>query len=265
MLLPANRIKWRTACVLLLFFIDQSAGRDGGAASVSSASSRGSPAGSRGGERGVDRFVRAAPLIVGVKCSDGVLLLAAHTFDDDEPLLYFYPSGSDDDGNHDGDRDSGSISRDDSTTPSASSPTSSPARGGSSFRKLPSHYAGPFRIQVIDPSSCLAMASTGWRADCDDLVRAARMLAAHELSRYGPPSGGGGGGGIADAAADTDRRGTVLSCDLSLYLARCAVSEDVSQNIQDGNGFDWLRLRRLTPRFKLFCDSHIGRREPRAA
>jgi hypothetical protein len=168
-----------------------------------------------------DRFVRAAPLIVGVKCSDGVLLLAAHTFDDNEPLLYYYPSGSEDDasdgGNFDDRRSSSSST---STTTSPLSAVKPPAHG--SFRDLPLHYAGPFRIQVIDPSSCLTIASTGWRADCDDLVRTARFFSAHEVSRYGPPTSGGDGG-------DTDHRGTVLSCDLSLYLARCAVSEDVSE------------------------------------
>jgi hypothetical protein len=240
MRMPAHRMKYRTTYVLLLLFIDRSTGRGGGA-SASSASSKGSPAGGGRGAsssssagRGVDRFVRAAPLIVGVKCSDGVLLLAAHTFDDDEPLLYFYPSGSDDDGVN---RDVGSSSPSDgltTTTTAASSTPPSPARG-SSFQNLPSHYAGPFRIQVIDPSSCLAMASTGWRADCDDLVRMARALAAHELSRYGPPSGGAAADGGSDA--DADRRGTVVSSDLSLYLARCAVSEDVRQSKIQGLSF----------------------------
>jgi hypothetical protein len=171
----------------------------------------------------VDRFVRAAPLIVGVKCSDGVLLLAAHTFDDDEPLLYYYQSGSDDDAS-DGGNGTDLRSSSTTTTESPLSAAKSPAHG--SFRDLPLHYAGPFRIQVIDPSSCLTIASTGWRADCDDMVRTARFFSAHEVSRYGPPSSGGDGDGDG---GETDHRGTVLSCDLSLYLARCAVSEDVSQ------------------------------------
>jgi hypothetical protein len=266
--MPAHRMKYRTACVLLFLFIDRSTGR-GGSASASSASSKGSPTGGGRGAssssagRGVDRFVRAAPFIVGVKCSDGVLLLAAHTFDDDEPLLYFYPSGSDDDGVN---RDVGSSksSSDDltTTTTAASSARSSPARG-SSFQNLPSHYAGPFRIQVIDPSSCLAMASTGWRADCDDLVRTARAMAAHELSRYGPPSGGAAANG-SDGDADADRRGTVLSCDLSLYLARCAVSEEVRPSEIQGVTFCLVATLSADPSFT-FSMTVIGRREPRAA
>lgn len=102
-----------------------------------------------------DRFVQAAPLIVAAVCRDGVAVIAAHTSDEDEPLLYYQPESS--------------ISKPNDIQP---------------FLDLPENFAGPFRIQSIDAYGT-TMLTCGWRADCDALVRRAVAMAAAETRRYG--------------------------------------------------------------------------------
>ena len=102
-----------------------------------------------------DRFVQAAPLIVAAVCRDGVAVIAAHTSDEDEPLLYYQPDSS-------------------TSKPNDIKP----------FLDLPENFAGPFRIQPIDAYGT-TMLTCGWRADCDALVRRAVAMAAAEKRRYG--------------------------------------------------------------------------------
>ena len=100
-----------------------------------------------------DRFIPASPLIMAAVCREGVVVIAAHTSDEDEPLLY-YSAGQEDNESQD-------------------------------FADLPSDFAGPFRIHSVDTYGT-TMLACGWRADCDTLVARARTLAAAELQRHGP-------------------------------------------------------------------------------
>jgi hypothetical protein len=138
-----------------------------------------------------DTFVLAAPLIVAAVCQDGVVVLAAHTTADDEPLLYHsYPDG-----------DSNS-----SNETTASSP----------FQDLPSTFGGPFRIQPIDAFGT-TLVCTGWRADCERLITRCRALATTEMSQFGAPS-------------QRSIYGRYLATELSFYMAQCALSERVSMH-----------------------------------
>jgi hypothetical protein len=228
-----------TAFLLLVSF-DLVLGKNGESFGIGSTSSSVRTAAERG-LNDPDRFVHAAPMIVGVKCSDGVILLAAHTPDDEEPLLYYHPSSASSSSTAKSQPDenlgdtTASVGLPAAATEagslSASSSVAANAVGSLSsfFRDLPPHYAGPFRVHIVDPPSRLALVSTGWRADCDATARKARALASRERSRYHH--------GIAAAATlpraggrmEEEERamGIVVSQDLSLHLARCSASESV--------------------------------------
>lgn len=107
-----------------------------------------------------DKFVQASPLVMAAVCRDGVAVVAAHTSDEDEPLLYYSPAGADKPAAEDGD-----------------------------YLDLPDTFAGPFRIHAIDAFGTTMLAS-GWRADCDEIVARARDLSSAEVQRYGPPISG---------------------------------------------------------------------------
>ena len=103
-----------------------------------------------------DPFVHEAPLILAASCQDGVVVLAAHTRDDQEPLLY---KALDQQGD---------------------------AKDDGSFTDLPRNYQGPFRINTVDQYGTV-LVSTGWRADCDAFLRNAKALAQKESMQFGPP------------------------------------------------------------------------------
>ena len=137
-----------------------------------------------------DKFVQAAPLVIAAVCSDGVAVIAAHTLDENEPLLYFSSA------------DQGSHPRSELSTPSTP------------LLDLPESFGGPFRIQTIDAYGTTLLA-TGWRADCDFLVEQAREMAAAEQLRHGTPS---------DSSSFYV---SLLARELSLFMAQLAVSEGV--------------------------------------
>jgi hypothetical protein len=185
-----------------------------------------------------DRFVQAAPLIAGIRCSDGVLLLAAHTSEDEEPLLYY-------DSHHHHHQECTKFGAPEEGAPIAaadSAGTSSSPSSSSPFRDLPPRYGGPFRVNGVNPApATVALATAGWRADGDaDLLPKARALASRERSRYyfrlPPADSAGGGRGSRTGDVDVDDEdddeecammGIVLAEDLSLYFARRAASESV--------------------------------------
>jgi len=104
-----------------------------------------------------DKFVLAAPLMVAAVCRDGIVIAAAHTSLDDEPLLYHcFSEGQQQKIDH-------------------------------LFQDLPTNYGGPFRIQPIDAYGT-TLVCTGWRADCENLVSRCRGLATIEINRFGKPS-----------------------------------------------------------------------------
>ena len=103
-----------------------------------------------------DPFVQAAPLVVAARCRDGgVCLVAAHSPEEEDPLLYYDGEGDE--------------KMDDA---------------GSRFLDLPRRYGGPFRIQAIG-FGCV-MAPIGWRADCHELVDASIELSSEEIKKFGP-------------------------------------------------------------------------------
>jgi hypothetical protein len=138
-----------------------------------------------------DRFVQAAPLIVAAVCSDGVAVLAAHTSDDDEPLLYFSPS-----------------SKETHVPPKLCEPTIP------YWLDLPKDFDGPYRVQPIDENGNTLLA-TGWRADCDVLVERARALAALETRSHG------GGSSNSNTAK------MLLARQISLFMAQSDASDTV--------------------------------------
>lgn len=172
----------------------------------------------------IDRFVQAAPLIVAVVCHDGVLVVAAHTSDHDEPLLFFSHVDHDPAARVPAEESVPSQRTDDADDNHHPTP--------GFYRDLPLDYAGPFRIQAVDRFGT-TLACTGWRADCDALVHRAKALSAGEALQFGPPA--------PPPPVSTDRRptssrrllgggsslGFVVSKELSLHLAKCATSESV--------------------------------------
>ncbi|GKY93205.1 hypothetical protein MPSEU_000288300 [Mayamaea pseudoterrestris] len=134
-----------------------------------------------------DSFVQASPLVCAAVCGDGVLVVAAHVnVDDSEPLLYY------------------------SSNDAADSATDNSNDANGSFIDLPPNFQGPFRIHSGDTrGTCLA--SAGWRADGDALLRKCRRVADEERATYG------------DETSPLYVR--FLATELSLYLAQCEVSE----------------------------------------
>ena len=138
-----------------------------------------------------DTFVQAAPLMVAAVCRDGVVILAAHTSADDEPLLYHCYSSEEQEEDI----------------------ASSKNESSSLFQDLPRKYGGPFRIQPVDAFGT-ALVCTGWRADCEHLISRCRTLATTEVNRFGKPS-------------SNHMYGRYLATELSFHMAQYAVSERV--------------------------------------
>ena len=153
-----------------------------------------------------DRFVSAAPLIVAAVCSDGVALIATHSAKDDEPLLLL---DDDDEDNEVGD---GDLMEKSNSTLNATNGNNMTLQ--QPFPKdLPKRFRGPFRIHSLDRfGSCLVCA--GWRADGEILADYCRSLAASEVTAFGEPQYG-------------PEYGQYLAAEASLWMARCAVSDEV--------------------------------------
>lgn len=161
-----------------------------------------------------DPFVHAAPLVVAAACADGVVVVAAHTPDAEEPLLYYRPKPGGGEGEDEEEEDPFLY-----------------------FDDLPSDYGGPFRIHVLDhrrrddaASRTLVLVCTGWRADCETLASLGRALSIAETSRYGGGSPSTGGAAATTVASDSEIRqhGAFISKRLSSIMASTAISEGVS-------------------------------------
>lgn len=108
-----------------------------------------------------DPFVLQAPLILAATCKEGVVVIAAHTSTDDDPLLYHSFEAKDNDGDV--------------------------LEKSAVFCDLPNACKGPFRINSIDSTGAI-MVCTGWRADCDALVSQAKAAARTECILFGDES-----------------------------------------------------------------------------
>lgn len=136
-----------------------------------------------------DRFVASSPLVVGVSCSDGAVLVAVHAMFAEEPLLV------------DADEESRTLNDGTNTT-------------NRRLLDLPRQYRGPFRIYSVDSfGSCLV--SAGWRTDGQTLAKYCRHLARDEISLFGVP-------------CQTADHGKYLASEASVWMARSALSERVS-------------------------------------
>lgn len=104
-----------------------------------------------------DPWVALSPLIVGVVCKDGALLLALHTAfaeDNDESFLLH------------------------------SDHPQSDARD----MDLPRSYRGPFRIFPVDTAKTIALTCTGWRTDGQYLAELLKSMCRTENQMFGLPS-----------------------------------------------------------------------------
>lgn len=145
-----------------------------------------------------DPFVQLAPLVVAMACRDGVALVAAHPWSEDDDFLLFGETDEDASNSLEG------VSR------NPNSNTANSALTGLPFLDLPTTYAGPLRIQSVG-SQGTALVACGWRADGSGrLLEKARSLCDKELGAFG------------------DEFIRFLPIQLSLYMADCAVSERVS-------------------------------------
>lgn len=175
-----------------------------------------------------DVLVQAAPFCAAVVCRDGVALLATHTMDSEEPLLYF---------DHRDENDIGTTSvlnhqlyQDRPIPPTTTDPAMAEAftiaqndttilvashNILSGLWDLPESYAGPFRIHTIDAYGT-SLLTVGWRADGDNLRQRARKLAITYQRQYGD----------ANIPANRSYR-NYLAQELALYLAECALSDSV--------------------------------------
>jgi hypothetical protein len=147
-----------------------------------------------------DPFVMAAPLVVAAVCKDGVAIVATHTASSKEPLLMDETIVENSLEN---------VTAEDSATSNSSDSTQAPLP-----LDLPLSFRGPFRIQTIDGFGT-TLAFAGWRTDGEMLASRCRSLAASELDRFGEPTNG-------------VEYGRFLAEEASSWMARCAVSENVS-------------------------------------
>lgn len=108
---------------------------------------------------GPDPFVAASPLVMGVVCSDGILLLAVHSIfcqDTESTLLLRSPEDIIEESNN------------------------------SNNKNLPTCYRGPFRIHSLHQDSALVCA--GWRADAKRLVDHLLSSSNSETTVFGRPA-----------------------------------------------------------------------------
>lgn len=169
-----------------------------------------------------DPFVENAPLVIAVACRDGVAIVAAtepssgtaqheklhHCIIDSEPLLY-YNAGEIKEmvQKHQPQQTNGvAMNIDDDND-------------GYPFLDLPDTNAGPYRIQSLTSDgrrSTTFYVSSGWKVDgYIHLRNAARDMVNNERYTFG----------IVD---DEEISITLLANQLSLYMAQCAVSDQVS-------------------------------------
>jgi len=109
---------------------------------------------------GPDPFVEASPLVMGVVCSDGILLLAVHSIfgqDTESTLLLRNPESI--------------IEKN---------------KNNNNDINLPSCYRGPFRIHSLHQDSALVCA--GWRADAKRLVDHLLSSSNSETTVFGRPA-----------------------------------------------------------------------------
>ena len=160
-----------------------------------------------------DPFVEASPLVVGVVCRDGVLLLALHSVfsesNDESSLLLVRqdckpstPDNNDDNGK----------SKEELSPPSFLE-----------NMDLPESYRGPFRIHPLDASGTTAIVCAGWRTDCGVLADHLRSIDQSETFVFG--SRRPLHSNTLTANTNTKNMGGVLADKASLFLARRSVSE----------------------------------------
>jgi 20S proteasome alpha/beta subunit len=166
-----------------------------------------------------DIFVTVAPMIVGVVCNDGVLLVALHTA--------FSNKGYNDNDNNDVNNNHHSFllwKEHDILLPTLEE-NNSTASTTSRLERLdiPKGYRGPFRIYPIDGSSTTptttAMVCAGWRSDGQRAANSVKSIHREESSIYGNSVAVSGGG--------REEYGSYLASRASQMLARYAVSSGV--------------------------------------
>ena len=157
-----------------------------------------------------DPFVLVSPLIIGVVCKDGVLLIALHSVFSTEngsrnESTLLLKSYEDNDSEDDDDDD------DDSQTIKSKS-----AGVVVSQKDLPRSYRGPFRIYPLDSSGTTAMVCAGWRTDCQFLANSIRSIDKKEHHVFGNP---------AISSSNGIEYGSYLACKASLLMAKLCISE----------------------------------------
>jgi hypothetical protein len=160
-----------------------------------------------------DPFVEASPLVVGVVCSDGVLLLALH--------LVF--AEATDEGSSSSSSESALLLRDDSetTTDNNKSP----------HLDLPPSYRGPFRIHSLDASGNAAMVCAGWRSDSQLLAEQLRSVDRSETHVFGSRRRGASVGFLAHKAAGALARGAVTEGRRTLSCASLVAEASASGHL----------------------------------
>ena len=143
-----------------------------------------------------DPFIECSPLVVGVVCRDGVLLVALHSIFSTENVESSLLRESFTDENN------------------ADDPENRPEINDLAFQKdLPRRYRGPFRIHPLDSSGTSAMVCAGWRTDCQNLVNHIRSIDRREQVEFG------------DDVSRALEYGSFLASRASLLMANFCVSE----------------------------------------
>jgi 20S proteasome alpha/beta subunit len=178
-----------------------------------------------------DPFVEASPLVVGVVCRDGVLLLALHSIfsetNDESSLLLVRqeckppPPPPDNNNNN----DNGGSEEETKTQQQTEQPSPPPSLDID--MDLPESYRGPFRIHPLDASGTAAMVCAGWRTDCGVLADHLRSIDRSETFVFGSrrPLHSNSHSLTANTNNNTKNMGGVLADKASLFLARRSVSE----------------------------------------
>jgi len=156
-----------------------------------------------------DTFVLVSPLVIGVVCRDGVLLIALHEVFSTEH----------------GRRNESTLlwKSNDSIAQSQPQPqhhdgvnqTKVESLSELSQKDLPRSYRGPFRIYPLGSSGTTAMVCAGWRTDCQYLANCIRSIDKKEQLVFGSPS-------ISSSAVL--EYGSYLACQASLLMAKLCVS-----------------------------------------
>jgi len=162
-----------------------------------------------------DPFVEASPLVVGVVCRDGVLLVALHSVfseRNDESFLLFQAAREGDDDDDDGDTDD---SNDDDNDDNDDSNDDDNDSNDDNDR-------GPFRIHAMDASGEAAMVCSGWRTDGRVLTDHLRSFDRSENRVFGSRTSNYDN---TDNTIDFSNHGGALADRAALFLAQCSVSE----------------------------------------